>query len=78
MSDDELLRVLHEWWASHPHVMGGDVQSLKPLLRSVYASGIESAIKVCDSVNGDPTVGPYTGAEHCAKRIRRALLPDVG
>ena len=45
--------------------------------RAVARQAVEDAIKVCESVNGDPTVGPYTGAEHCAKRIRRALLEDA-
>jgi hypothetical protein len=40
-----------------------------------YRRGVEAAIKICASVDADPTVGAYTGAEHCVIRIRRAILP---
>lgn len=39
---------------------------------------LEEAASICDSVQGDPTVGPYTGAEHCARRIRRVAKAAGG
>jgi hypothetical protein len=50
-----------------------DLRLIRAQLVAVTAAR-DAAIAICDSVNADPTVGPYTGAEHCVTRIRRALL----
>ena len=47
---------------------------LRSELEKSYRRAIEACIAVCESVNSDPTVGPYTAATHCVRRIRRSLL----
>ena len=48
---------------------------LRSELDKSYRRAVEACIVVCESVNSEALVpGPYTGAEHCIKRIRRSLL----
>ena len=47
---------------------------LRSELEKSYRRAIEACIAVCESVSSDPTVGPYTAATHCVRRIRRSLL----
>ena len=50
---------------------------LRSELEKSYRRAIEACIAVCESVNSEALApGPYTEAEHCIKRIRRALLGD--
>jgi hypothetical protein len=72
---EEMRKAARNWLYNldHPNECASqqEVDDLATLLDHVRASAMEDAAKVCDSVHSDPTVGAYTGAEHCAKRIRR-------